>query len=637
MTGKSGENQSNNTSSKLVTVLLYDSSFDIDELLNVVKEKNPLVISFDYESHKLLIKYKIKHKISDDYLSEKDIQNIQKNSYYLSQWFENPTISNMLEFEGINLGELSYIEFHYFLVPFLKKFVELTHIFKLYSDAKFVGSSQLYEIISQFTDNAIKSQNNIPKKQFLNDSVVLNFRFFKKKFIINIPTKYYYKIKKIQEKIIDILFKTSHHITNNKSSILLIDFDTIRYQKLFLNFHKTSSNIGLYNRRRPIMWNLKSFSIIKKTKCFIPTVFTLYDNNTKNLTNIHILNIKQKIKSLWTNQSFFNLFFSIDGFSFWSILRPMLVELTEKKIDDTIREIMITKNLFKKYKINSILLWSETAFSDIITIKLAKQHNISTAFIQHGLGDESDKRYESIKFAKIFPVYCDKFIVWGKTSQRYAVRRGFSSEKIEIIGSPIHEVFFDVKLNSNLTNDYILLATSSPIDNNVDGLLVRTRENYELAIEKICKTVVKMNKKLVIKLHPSQVELDITELAKKIDPNIIVVKNHDIVSLIKSCEAFVAIDHSTTILEAQILEKPVISVSVKSDLSDDSEIYKSNSCTRCSIDNFESSLNLILNNTDYRKKQIENGNAFVNESLSNQKNASETLLSFLEKFHINSF
>ena len=627
--------ESNFMPSKLTTIVLYDSSFDINELINIIKEQDPLVISFDYESHKLLIKYKIKHKISDDYLSEKDIQNIQKNSYSLSQWFANPTISNMLEFEGINLGQLFYIEFHFFLVPFLKKFVELTHIFKLYSDAKFVGSSQLYEIISTFTDNTTKLHNNVDDKQFLYDSVPLNLRFFKKKFTINISTKYYYKIKKIQEKIIDILFKNNHSITNNKPSILLIDFDTVRYQNLFLNFHKISSNIGLYNRRRPTIWNLKSFSIIKKIKCFIPSVFTLYDNNTKNLTNTHISNIKQKIESLWNNETFFNSFFSIDGFSFWSILRPRLIKLTEKNIDAGIREIMITKNLFKKYKINSILLWSETAFSDIISIKIAKQHNISTAFIQHGLLDESDKNYEFIKFAKQFPVYCDKFIVWGKEHQRYAISRGFPSEKIEIIGSPIHETIFDIKSNPNLTNDYILLATSSPVDNNANDLLVRTNENYELAIEKICKTVVKMNKKLVIKLHPSQTELDVTELVQKIDPNIIVIKNYDIVSLIKSCEAFVTIDISTSILEAQILEKPAISVTVKEDLSNNSEVYKSNSCTRCSIDNFEISLNLLLNNIDYRKKQIENGNAFVNESLSNQKNASKTLLSFLEKFHIN--
>jgi hypothetical protein len=634
MTGKSGKKETNSTSSKLNTIVLYDSSFDINELINIVKEKNPLVISFNYESHKFLIKHKIKHKISDDYLSEKDIQNIQKNSYSLSQWFANPNISNILEFEGINLGQLFYIEFHFFLVPFLKKFVELTHIFKLYSDAKFTGSSQLYEIISTFTDNTIKLHNNVDEKQFLYDSVPLNLRFFKKKFTINVSTKYYYKIKKIQEKIIDILFKNNHSITNNKPSILLIDFDTVRYQNLFLNFHKISSNIGLYNRRRPTIWNLKSFSIIKKIKCFIPSVFTLYDNNTKNLTNIHISNIKQKIKSLWNNETFFNSFFSIDGFSFWSILRPTLVKLTEKNIDGGIREIMITKNLFKKYKINSILLWSETAFSDIIAIKLAKQHKISTAFIQHGLVDESDRGYESIKFAKQIPVYCDKFIVWGKSYKKYAVRRGFPSEKIEIIGSPIHETIFDTKLDSNLTNDYVLLATSSPVDNDVNDLLVRTKENYELAIEKICKTVLKMNKKLVIKLHPSPVELDVTELVKKIDPNIIVVKNYDIVSLIKSCDAFVAIDMSTTILEAQILEKPAISVTVKEDLSNNSEIYTSNSCTRCSIDNFEISLNLILNNIDYRKKQIENGNTFVNEYFSNQKNASKILLSFLEKFHI---
>ena len=50
MTGKSGKKETNSTSSKLNTIVLYDSSFDINELINIVKEKNPLVISFNYES-----------------------------------------------------------------------------------------------------------------------------------------------------------------------------------------------------------------------------------------------------------------------------------------------------------------------------------------------------------------------------------------------------------------------------------------------------------------------------------------------------------------------------------------------------------------------------------------------------------
>ena len=76
MTGKSGKKETNSTSSKLNTIVLYDSSFDINELINIVKEKNPLVISFNYESHKFLIKHKIKHKL--EHWSWKHIKSIFK-------------------------------------------------------------------------------------------------------------------------------------------------------------------------------------------------------------------------------------------------------------------------------------------------------------------------------------------------------------------------------------------------------------------------------------------------------------------------------------------------------------------------------------------------------------------------------
>ena len=47
------------------TLLLFDSSMSFTDVSLIIKEKNPQIITFDYESHTLLKKKDISHKISD--------------------------------------------------------------------------------------------------------------------------------------------------------------------------------------------------------------------------------------------------------------------------------------------------------------------------------------------------------------------------------------------------------------------------------------------------------------------------------------------------------------------------------------------------------------------------------------------
>lgn len=41
------------------TVILIDSSSDIDQIQELIQQENVLVITFDYESHKTLLKKKL--------------------------------------------------------------------------------------------------------------------------------------------------------------------------------------------------------------------------------------------------------------------------------------------------------------------------------------------------------------------------------------------------------------------------------------------------------------------------------------------------------------------------------------------------------------------------------------------------
>jgi glycosyltransferase involved in cell wall biosynthesis len=142
---------------------------------------------------------------------------------------------------------------------------------------------------------------------------------------------------------------------------------------------------------------------------------------------------------------------------------------------------------------------------------------------------------------------------------------------------------------------------------------------------------LKLNKKLIIKLHPSAAELDISDLVKRIDPRITVIKSGNIFSLIESCEALVVTDVSSVILEAQMFGKPVISLSIKDYRFGEPEVFRSKSCMRATIDGFEDSLNSVLNKPDLRKQIIENGYRFVKKSLSNRGNATEALIEYLKQ------
>jgi len=629
MIGINGKNDSKIYQTTSNIIVLFDSTLDVQKLKDVIK-KNPklIIISFDYESHKTLLKSKINHTVSDNYLQESDLETIQNHSYKISEWFNGSEITNFLEYNGINLGKLYQVEFHYLLVPFLKKFVEFARIFNTHSSAKFLVPIALYDIVYSFTSNVTKLHDNKSSNEFLYDSIKIPMKIGNTPFQLSIPRQYYLKFKHITEKIIQLLLGSKN--MSGKKSILLVEFDPIRYKKFLRLGLKTSLNFFFFNRRRPSIWNYESFQVIKSSRCQIITPHDIVNNELLNTIKKNIAQVDVRIESI-INHNFFESFFSIYGYSFWKPIKQIFTDLTKKRIYDAIYEIELTKHMFEKNKISSVMVWSEIGFNEQIVINLAKKSNIPVVLIQHGLYYDTVKAYEFNKLAGIFPFYSDKFVVWGKTLEKYALDIGIPSEKIVTIGSTSFDELFDMRTNnSNFKEDFILLVTSSPTNNFASDLTVKTRERYENTVKKLCEVVLKLNKNLVIKLHPFSEELDVSKLVKEINPKITVLKTGDFSSLVRSCEVFITIDISTTILEAQILRKPVISISVKNYQFGKPEVFSSNSCIVTDIDNFESNLKHMIEDSNFKEKIIENGNRFVDNYLSNQGTACEKLLLFLE-------
>lgn len=610
-------------------VILYDSSGDIEELNEIIKKEKVTVITFDYESHKLLNKYGIDHNISDDYLDKTELPLLQKKTLNLIRWYSQPKINDLLEYKGVNLGQLVEVEFHYFLLPLFKKIIECKQIYGKHHDAKFISTSTMFDVAKLFTKSVEKlkkiTQN---EKKFAYDIIPLKFNLLGRSFSFSISRKSYIKLRTIMEKFIENFVGMKNEKNNSKKTILFVEFDSIKYQKLFLSMPKTTMDFILYNRRKPAIWNKISYSIITRSKCKVATYNNIMNKNIENSINEGIINISSKIDVLANYDEFFSSFFNIHEISFWIVIKQSFNELLRKRFNEYVCEIELSLELLRKNNFSAVVVWTEVGITERIIVKLAKKLKIPIILLQHGYFYDTDESYDMNEYQGVFPMHADKYLVWGESTKQHMIKNKISSDKVEIIGNPA----LDNAINSDFAyseNGVILLATSGPVKEEIQDLLVQTNQYYEEVIKKICQITTKLNKKLIIKLHPSLDEPDVTEIAQKIDPGILIFKAGNISNLIKSCTVLIVIDVSSVILEGEIFRKPVISIQVKEYGWKDPEVFRSNSCLRIRIDDLENELNKILNDGAYRNYIIENGMKFVSRYIYNQGNSSEKLLQFL--------
>ena len=138
--------------------------------------------------------------------------------------------------------------------------------------------------------------------------------------------------------------------------------------------------------------------------------------------------------------------------------------------------------------------------------------------------------------------------------------------------------------------------------------------------------------KLIVKIHPSPDEFDPTEILKKISPEIKIIKTGKISELIKNCKILIVVDESTAIIDAHLLNKPVLSISVKTEEFGIPTILKNGSCIKSELGSFDKDFSKIINDQNLQNEISSNANESVKNYLSNTPNNSKTLLSFLENY-----
>jgi len=613
MTGQNGN-------ISLDKILLIDSSLPLN-LLNNIENQYQKIITFDFISHKSLVTYGIQHEISDTYLTHQELQELQEKTLELSTWSKQKEISQFVEYDSINLGNLVFNNFIDFIAGFLKKFCEVQKIVEQNIDCEFICSETMCGMVKIFSNNIVvmKKQTKSENKKF-----VYTYRFGHISFQISLTREQYVKLKNLTESVFS---KVTSFVNRKNNLVLFVEFDPIKYKKLLLSQNNDSNNFILYNRRRPAIWNFESFNVIRKAKCNVITFVNLIEPRLQSKIDTGLQLIGKKLDNLW-NESFFDVFFSINGVSFWAALRPFFEKNLSVVIRDLVQEVELAKKIFEKYDIKTILILSEIGPHEQILMNLAQRNGKNVVMMQHGVPYETKEASKRNNLSGFFPNFSDAMIVWGQLTKKYLEISGTPTSKLKPLGNSPYD---ELTVGAHNVEDIILLATSPPMKDIVYDNLVTTNEQYQNAIESICRITTKLKQKLVIKLHPSLVDFDIESMVKQINKDIEVINSGSIFPFITNCKFLITFDLSTTILEAQILQKPAISITLKDYGFGDSDVFKSDSCICTTINDLEYHVKKLLTDDSYKKKYIDNGNKFADTYLENRGHATESIYKFLRE------
>jgi UDP-N-acetylglucosamine transferase subunit ALG13 len=601
-------------------IIFFDSSMTIDDIKDFSLDET-IFFSFDYESHQLLSKNKIPHKISDEYVDKNDLYFIEKISMKLSHWYNESEISKLLIYFNINLGELFYVDTFNLCVNFLKKYLEIASISKSFSKSFFYTSTNLFPIINSFTDSVSEisnhSQNDLIEIPLKIGNVSLPFKLSK----TNLS-----KLRKIPESLTRVIIRSK--INTNNKTILVHNVTTERFSDFYLKIPDFPLNIVKYDDVIPAIWNYKTYKIIKKSGCVIENPSSLSNDILEKQISKSIDDFNSMFESLISKNHFFHTFFSINNSSFWDSFKLLFTKFCIKKFSECIRQIEIMRSFFNKYDFSAIMIWSEHRLEDQILYHFGKQNNIPVIFSQHGFEFDTDEMIDSMTFFRGFPYRSDFIIVWGDIMRNWFIKNGLDPKKIKSLGSPYFSKLSST--NFKIKNEYVLLACDAKAwDFKPEELCIKNILKYDQTIKNISEIIIGLDQNLVIKPHPSKI-FNEKKIASEVDENIKVVTGGDIESLIPSCSVVITTNITTSILQALILKKPVILIRTNSYYGKP-HVLKLNGCIEATLDTLESILIKLFSDKKYLDNTIEFGNDFISKYFSNSVNSSEEILKFLSE------
>jgi hypothetical protein len=624
MIGKNGKSNSISKSA----ILLIDSDSNLTKIKVTKKDFHcNKIISFDYDSHKNLNLENIEHEISDEFITQEETNEIQNHLYTFSKWYDEKSLQKFFMVDGLNIGQLLQEQFIDYMIKFLKKFFEFKKIYEKFPNALFVSSGILYEISTTFSSNIQQIDiDKVANYDFVHDKVRVDVNVGKNSINFSLSSSKYKKIKRLSEKFTQSLFEPK--INSSSPNVLLVELSTERYQNLLEESRNYNINLIQFGIRRPAIWNIDTFKIIKNSKCGIITPDSLIDSELKIKIQEQKNLIRKQISELYQQDEILSKYFSYEGYSFWHIIKPIIQRLFEKRIEQIARDIQTIKALFQKITIDTAIISSEIGITEQIVISQYKKYGVRLLLLQHGIYYDTKEAKETNISKGLYPIKSDKFLIWGKVPENDLKNIDIiEPTKLKIIGHPKYDSWKPVSIHKDFS--CVILALTGPEHMLIQGHQISNIIEFEKQLEQIYKIVTAMKKKLIIITHPSFHVFDFSETLKKISSDIEIISVGNTMELINSCDVMIATNYTTVILESYLLEKPVICLPIIDYNLGIPALFDFNSDMIISIEKFQIVLEKLMHDKDFKNKIIQTQNKFVENYLANHGNSSKKLLEYI--------
>jgi hypothetical protein len=618
------------------TVIILKDNFKVTEhALTILNNKNSLIISLDYESHKQLTDLKIKHVNFENYLSKKDFKIIDDVTFKInSSWYKNKKIQDLLTFDKINFGWLLEQELSLFLLATITNF---TSLIKIKNEEKSLKKIIVSRVLLDMTKTVffdseidILEDKNQETQNFTFDIYAIKYNIGSFPLTIRIPRKYFFILQKIYEKsFIPLYQKIFSNPKKNIPSLLLLDFNSSKEDEFLISLSKKNANIFLLNRRRSAIWNFKSFLTVKNTHSIPITYEQFLNSDDKTEIRILIDNMKNNLNSLLSDDVLFSEIFSIFDHSFWPHIKNYFKNFCLDRFSEAINEMVGSRKLLSTIRPSIILHFFGIALQEKIIIHEAKKQDIPSIMIQHGAPFIFYPGWAKLNSTTgTLPIYDEKMAVWGNMMKEYASMNGMNTNDIIVSGSTRHDPYFK---ENNYNNEGIILVALLPyFFKNAEDQSINSFSKYEESLKIICNILKKIkDRKKIIKLHPTDIKFNsitIEPIIRSIDPSIQIVVEADLTKLIPSADVVITLGLTTFILDSNVFHKPTVTLvydheEFMSKLSHGySKLFENHDHEK-----FDQYIHQLLVDEKVRNENIQKGIDFVESYLSNHGHASKYL------------
>ena len=622
----------------MTDIIFVEDNFDIEKInLNQIDLEQSKIFTLNFNAHIILKEKNIQHEIAESYISKNDRVKIFDASVKFRDWHKQHPNLNRLLFKGINIIEVFDLnELQQLFLERLYKLLIVKRILERYKPEKILASESLKYIIESVSFTS-KSTIEIFPKHTANssyfDNYQVNYKIGSLPISFKIKRTRLTKIKKWYEKIVAIqnFWYDENKVTNG---VLFLEFDPTRYEELFNQLKKLGINIILLNTRKSAVWNSKSISIVKKYSCKLINEHQILTNKKAEISK-NLSHFESEFNKFWSDIDFLEKTFVFEQCVFWNVMKDPLIQVYKNRLEEFIKLILLSDEILKNSNFRCIVSLYTTGQTENAILKM-NNNKISSILLEHGYANF----VADVSRFDIFHMYDrfkDKIAVWGKVEKEYLKNfRKIDEKRILQVGSPRHDMFFDVKKETKKYSKKQVLILPSPMVNYSGLTDTETFLRYEKLIKKIIQILQKFETDIIVKLHPSQDPSNkfIREVFDQNDKTIPIFHTTSILDQLKTADAVIHIEPhglglSTAILESLIMNIPTMNIVIKNDIFQFDCVREKAILSHLDSDDIEKPIFELLFNENVRNDLIKNTKNHLSNCLANPGIASKKFAEML--------